>query len=216
MLSVTNANPPVATRDILGIWADVYGRELGWLTQCDESSLADGYGERSEFLVAYDPSGETSVGVVRMVKSTTDPLPVERFTSLRPWCGKDAPKIELTRLMVRGDWRKRAFPGYPFGIYRALLRSAFQWCRAREYRYIALNVRARGEPHSIIGSLDYYGFTDTRIRIPDEFDPQYPDCTPILIDVDEFFRKNSESEDPLLRYTTSLSEPSDRLIRLHS
>lgn len=201
-------------RDILTIWREVYLKELGWLSHCDESSLSDAYADRSSFIVAYDSSGVTPIGTARMVKSLGRSLPVERFVSLDRWCKPDLPKVELTRLMVRQNWRKQSSVSYPFGVYRALMRAAFRWAHAQSMRYLVLNVRARGTPNSIIDSLDAYGFSDTGVRIPDEFNACFPDCSPVIIDVKEFFRVCCNADDPLLAYTTSKCEISDELVRI--
>ena len=127
--SVTAREYLAVTRDVLDVWEDVYGRELGWFPPGVAVTLKDEYSHRSEYLVAYDDTSGSAVGTLRIVKGVYTPLPIERFVSLQSWLDPAAPKIELTRLMVKDRWRKRASPVYPFGIYRALMRSAFQWSK---------------------------------------------------------------------------------------
>lgn len=210
------ADPARMTRSILDIWRDVYYAELGWFTECTEAYFEDAYAQHAHFLVAYDQVGETALGTTRLVLGGDGDLPVERFASLAPWCRPDTPKVELTRLMVRKAWRGKAVGGYPFGVYRGLLRSAFHWCQHQGIRYVVLNVRARGEPQSIIRSLDEYGFIDTGRRIPDEFDRKFPDCTPVLLDLSSFFKRGQGACSPLIAYTISPTAPSDALVHVHT
>ena len=108
--SVTAREYLAVTRDVLDVWEDVYGRELGWFPPGVAVTLKDEYSHRSEYLVAYDDTSGSAVGTLRIVKGVYTPLPIERFVSLQSWLDPAAPKIELTRLMVKDRWRKRASP----------------------------------------------------------------------------------------------------------
>lgn len=191
---------------VLAVWHDVYFRELGWFDSFGPEVLNDGYQDRSTYVVAHDETGEP-MGTVRMVTSLSEPLPVERFVDLSPWLEPTLPKVELTRLMVKASHRKQRSADFPFGVYRQLLRTAIRWSSLQGIQSIVLNVRARGEPDTILNSLVSLGFQETQVCIPDEFDTSFPACTLVFLDLRTFFKNAHESPSPEIRYIAALATP---------
>lgn len=185
---------------MLHVWRRVYFEELGWFATFSEGLLDDGHANRSIYLVAYAMGDRQPIGTARLVVSEWAKLPVERFVDLSSWTAHSGGRAELTRLMVPEEHRKGARPGHPHGVYRSMMKAAFHWCRSAGVGTLVLNVRARGEPNSIIGSLDIYGARDVGVLIDDEFDPSNPRCAPVLIDVERVFAASDDAKG-IIRFT---------------
>lgn len=197
--------------DVLYVWQRVYFEELQWFPTFSEALLDDGYAEQSIYLVARATEDRRAIGTARLVLSRSGRLPVERFVDLSNWTTKPGGNAELTRLMVIQEHRKGARPGYPNGVYRSLMKAALHWCQSAGIGTLALNVRARGEPNSIIGSLDVYGARDVGLVIHDEFDSSNPRCAPVLIDVDHVFASAAEAGG-IMRFTQDEWSSEDAVI----
>lgn len=208
-LGIAETENDLILKDVLEIWGAVYFEELGWFDKFDDSLLRDGYQDRACYLVAQD---KMPIGTLRIiVGNSAHPVPIQRFADISHFVqtGKIA---EFTRVMVNPDQRKRESPLFPFGVYRALMRTAIQWCVLNGIWTIAMNVRARGEPNSIINTLIPYGFEETGIMISDEFDGQNPLCTACILDVRQIFQKFYLRQDRLVDYTMTRSVTSQRNI----
>ncbi len=198
------AVPSASLDHVSAIWRAVYFRELRWFKIYDDRLLFDEYFERAQFLIAYGPD-RRPLGTARLVLPAGGPLPVERYCDLSQWIDRRT-AIELTRIMVLPAYRKRHLPGYPFGVYRALLRAAFGFAESRRFDSVVLNVRAPGEPDSILPSLQVYGPLETGLAIRDEFDLRNPLCTPVIVNLARMKTLAATRGDPLLLYSTETME----------
>lgn len=202
--AVTEADDAESIRDMLHIWRAVYFEELGWFRDFDDALWQDDFSDSAVHLVAYLSDGEPA-GTMRIVRDVGAGVPVGRFIDLSEWRELDGyGLVEFTRLMVLPRYRKMSMPGYPFGVYRALMKAALGICLRNADWRILMYVRRRSEDHSILRSLIELGFRETGLDIPDEFDPLNPPCTAVVLDLRDLVSSAFRGGSPLLSYALGL------------
>lgn len=163
------------------VWKEVYFEELGWLKEqgCDPRS--DRYHGSSKYVLAKDENGEP-IGVMRVVVNSRIGLPIEQFidiADIKTRC--EGRIIECARLMVPKRHRDVRIPGYPFGVYAAMVKATLHYCLQEGIYDVMANCFKYTET-TPIKSLLQFGFKDLNMEFVDDLS-EASVCTALHLDI---------------------------------
>ncbi|TRD14166.1 GNAT family N-acetyltransferase [Palleronia caenipelagi] len=164
----------------LTVWEAVYRDELGWAGDINDSFINDSFQPSSVHILAYVDGN--AAGTIRIAYPFESKLPAEQKTNQPTLLHGEVSKAELTRVMVRKEFRKKVYPDYPEGLFHKLMQTAISHCRNKEITLVAMDVRVPGSSNSIFNSAVALGFRPTGITYPDPLGSDYPDCTTVILD----------------------------------
>lgn len=162
---------------VINLWNDVYHRELGWMPVTTRATLSeDPYHEASIYLLA--EIEELAIGTIRLSSPIDGLLPVERNAGNQPLFA-NTERIELTRLMVRRDYRGNRIVGFESGVFDLLMRTALAYADKNGLEHTLMDVRVPDAPHSLVKKLEPFGFVGLGNQYPDPLGSQFPKCTTV-------------------------------------
>lgn len=194
---------PVDFDGVTGLWNDVYGRELGWLSSDRSLGHRDKYHPHSTYLMAM-AEGDVA-GTMRLVSDSPMGLPVEQFVSISDLREPDRRLIECQRLMIRHDYRNRRWPEFPFGVFAALAKACIHWCVLDGATHIIADVFS-GTDTTPVAPLLALGFEETGKEFIDTELDEPDRSLALLLPVAELFSRPFRTRSPFYRYLMEYDE----------
>ncbi|MCF7548207.1 GNAT family N-acyltransferase [Pseudonocardia sp. WMMC193] len=194
-------------RDVDLLWRAVYGTECGWLAADAPALIDDRYHPHSTYLLAR-VAGEP-VGTMRVVADSPERLPVEQFVGIEKLRGDgDRRLVEVQRLMVLPQFRRRRYPEMPFGVLAALVKGCLHHCIQQGASHIVADLFLN-TPTTPMRTLLSMGFTETGLEFVDTELNEPDRSVALLLQVGELFSRSFRSDAPFYRYLMSYDEVVD-------
>lgn len=140
---------------------------------------------------------------MRLVRDSTDGLPIEQFADITELRGRNRRLIECQRLMILSECRNQRLPEMPYGVFAALVKGCLHWSLRNNYSHIVadLFLSTATTPMAPLLAL---GFTETGIEFVDSELDEPDRSIALLLDLGELFSRAFRCTSPFYRY---LMEP---------
>jgi hypothetical protein len=158
------------------LWRTVYSEEFGWLPS-NADPLADPYHSRSLYAVSRLADG-TPIGTMRIVQLAEPGFFISDKLGMNPLVGHVTKGFEVQRLMVLKNFRDRRFPGAPFGVYGAMVKTCLWHAMATASDWVLADCH-RNTEIGPLKSMKGMGFRETGQTYVDEKNGE--ECVVLII-----------------------------------